>query len=131
VYYAGLYALRASFGLDRVDIEVSREEKLASGKADMELCEIKNGRLAMIAITVRNTATAPHSPMMWGTCVLTARVCLSMLLLMRACACRATRGRSSCWARPSSSRRPSSSATPSCKQQTHAALLVTGFCTEW
>jgi len=49
----GLYALRASFGLDRVDIEVSREEKLASGKADMELCEIKNGRLAMIAITVR------------------------------------------------------------------------------
>lgn len=53
VYYAGLYALRASFGLDRVDIEVSREEKLASGKADMELCEIKNGRLAMIAITVR------------------------------------------------------------------------------
>jgi hypothetical protein len=53
----GLYALRASFGLDRVDIEVSREEKLASGKADMELCEIKNGRLAMIAITVRDTTT--------------------------------------------------------------------------
>jgi len=58
----GLYALRASFGLDRVDIEVSREEKLASGKADMELCEIKNGRLAMIAITVRDTTTcATHS----------------------------------------------------------------------
>lgn len=47
----GLHALRASFGLDRVDVQLTREEKLASGKADMELCEIKNGRLAMLAIT--------------------------------------------------------------------------------
>jgi light-harvesting complex II chlorophyll a/b binding protein 4 len=42
--------LRASFGLDRIDLQLTREEKLAAGKFDMDLCEIKNGRLAMIAI---------------------------------------------------------------------------------
>ena len=34
----------------QVNLQLSREQKVASGKADMELCEIKNGRLAMIAI---------------------------------------------------------------------------------
>lgn len=45
-----LYSFRSSFFLDRITEQVSREEKLARAKFDMELCEIKNGRLAMIGI---------------------------------------------------------------------------------
>ncbi len=47
-----LHSLRASFGIDRIDERLSREEKIARGKYDMELCEIKNGRAAMIAISL-------------------------------------------------------------------------------
>lgn len=46
----GLHAFRASFGLDPITEQISQEEKLRRAKFDMELCEIKNGRLAMIAI---------------------------------------------------------------------------------
>merc|ERR1711988_1211064 len=46
-----LYTFRSSFALDVIGENVSREEKLARAKFDMELCEIKNGRLAMLAIT--------------------------------------------------------------------------------
>lgn len=46
-----LYSFRASFGLDQITEKISREEKLARAKFDMELCEIKNGRLAMLAIS--------------------------------------------------------------------------------
>jgi len=47
-----LHSFRASFGIDRIDEKLSREEKIARGKFDMELCEIKNGRAAMIAISL-------------------------------------------------------------------------------
>ena len=46
-----LHTFRASFGLDPITEAISREEKLRRAKLDMELCEIKNGRLAMLAIT--------------------------------------------------------------------------------
>lgn len=46
-----LHSFRASFGLDQITEKLTREEKLARAKFDMELCEIKNGRLAMLAIT--------------------------------------------------------------------------------
>jgi len=47
----GLHSFRASFGLDPIMEKISQEEKLRRAKFDMELCEIKNGRLAMLAIT--------------------------------------------------------------------------------
>lgn len=46
-----MYTFRASFGLDVITEKLSREEKYARAKFDMELCEIKHGRLAMLAIT--------------------------------------------------------------------------------
>jgi hypothetical protein len=47
----GLYAFRSYFGLDQITEKITREEKLARARFDMDLCEIKNGRLAMLAIT--------------------------------------------------------------------------------
>ena len=46
-----LYTFRVSFFLDQMGVDVSREEKIKQAQKDMELCEIKNGRLAMLAIT--------------------------------------------------------------------------------
>lgn len=46
----GLYSFRSSFGLYVVGQELSREQKIKDARLDMELCEIKNGRLAMIGI---------------------------------------------------------------------------------
>lgn len=46
-----LHSFRVTFLIDRIDERLTREEKIARGKFDMELCEIKNGRLAMLAIT--------------------------------------------------------------------------------
>ena len=46
-----LHTFRGTFGFDVVGQVLSREEKAALAKMDMELCEIKNGRLAMLAIT--------------------------------------------------------------------------------
>ena len=46
-----LHSFRVTFMIDRIDERLTREEKIARGKFDMELCEIKNGRLAMLAIT--------------------------------------------------------------------------------
>lgn len=45
-----LYTFRSSFNLYVVGQELSREQKLKDARLDMELCEIKNGRLAMIGI---------------------------------------------------------------------------------
>ena len=45
-----LYSFRSSFGLDTITEKLSREEKIARAKFDMELCEIKHGRLAMLAM---------------------------------------------------------------------------------
>jgi len=47
----GLHAFRGTFGLDRIAEKLTTEEKFARAKKDMELAEIKNGRLAMLAIT--------------------------------------------------------------------------------
>eukprot|EP00596_Hydrurales_sp_CCMP1899_P002317 CAMPEP_0119034140 /NCGR_PEP_ID=MMETSP1177-20130426/1169_1 /TAXON_ID=2985 /ORGANISM="Ochromonas sp, Strain CCMP1899" /LENGTH=281 /DNA_ID=CAMNT_0006991385 /DNA_START=187 /DNA_END=1032 /DNA_ORIENTATION=+ len=47
----GLYPFRASFGIDRIDEKLTREEKIVRAKFDMELAEVKNGRMAMLAIT--------------------------------------------------------------------------------
>ena len=46
-----LYGFRGSFGLDRIDIKETQEEKIQKARSDMELAEIKHGRLAMLAIT--------------------------------------------------------------------------------
>ncbi|KAJ1420998.1 chlorophyll a/b-binding protein domain-containing protein [Ochromonadaceae sp. CCMP2298] len=46
-----LHKFRASFGLDPITEQITAEEKMRRAKFDMELAEIKNGRLAMIAIT--------------------------------------------------------------------------------
>jgi hypothetical protein len=46
-----LHAFRGSFNLDPITEKISVEEKLKRARKDMELCEIKHGRLAMIAIT--------------------------------------------------------------------------------
>lgn len=46
----GFYTIRSSFQLDKIAETLTREEKIARAKKDMELCEIKNGRLAMLAI---------------------------------------------------------------------------------
>jgi hypothetical protein len=47
----GLYAFRGTFGLDRVAEKLTIEQKNINARKDMELAEIKNGRLAMLAIT--------------------------------------------------------------------------------
>lgn len=47
----GLHGIRGSFGLDKVMETKTPEEKAAEARKDMELCEIKHGRLAMLAIT--------------------------------------------------------------------------------
>lgn len=47
----GFYSVRSSFALDKIAENLTREQKIAAAKFDMELCEIKNGRLAMLAIT--------------------------------------------------------------------------------
>jgi hypothetical protein len=36
----GLYPFRASFGIDRIDEKLTREEKIQRAKFDMELCEV-------------------------------------------------------------------------------------------
>jgi hypothetical protein len=46
-----LYPIRASFGLDQIMEKITIEEKRARARFEMELCEIKHGRLAMLAIT--------------------------------------------------------------------------------
>lgn len=46
-----LHGFRGSFGLDRIDIKETQEEKIFKAKKDMELAEIKHGRLAMLAIS--------------------------------------------------------------------------------
>lgn len=46
-----LHGIRGSFGLDKVMEQRTPEEKFADARKDMELCEIKHGRLAMLAIT--------------------------------------------------------------------------------
>ena len=46
-----LHTFRSSFGLDKITENLTRQQKLDNAKKDMELCEIKNGRLAMIAMT--------------------------------------------------------------------------------
>jgi len=46
-----LYSFRSSFGLDRITEKLSAEEKISRAKYDMEYCEIRHGRLAMLGIT--------------------------------------------------------------------------------
>jgi hypothetical protein len=46
-----LHTFRSTFGLDPITENIPREEKIRRAKFDMELCEIKHGRLAMLAIT--------------------------------------------------------------------------------
>lgn len=46
-----LHTIRSSFKLDRITEKITPEEKIRRAKKDMELCEIKHGRLAMLAIT--------------------------------------------------------------------------------
>ena len=36
----GLYSFRSSFGIDRIDEKLTREEKITRAKFDMELCEV-------------------------------------------------------------------------------------------
>jgi len=69
----GLYTFRSSFNLYVVGQELSREQKLKDAKLDMELCEIKNGRLAMIGITgmafqelVAGTPVIEQTPIFFG-----------------------------------------------------------------
>ena len=45
-----LYSIRSSFALEKISENLTREQKIAAAKFDMELCEIRNGRLAMIAM---------------------------------------------------------------------------------
>ena len=37
----GLYSFRSSFGIDRIDEKLTREEKISRAKFDMELCEVR------------------------------------------------------------------------------------------
>jgi hypothetical protein len=46
-----LHTFRSSFGLDNIMEKLSAEEKIARAKYDMEYCEIRHGRLAMLGIT--------------------------------------------------------------------------------
>ena len=48
-----LFLCRSSFNLYIVGEEKTREQKIADAKKDMELCEIKNGRLAMVSVQIR------------------------------------------------------------------------------
>lgn len=68
-----LYTFRSSFNLYVVGQEISREQKLKDAMLDMELCEIKNGRLAMIGITgmafqelVAGTPVVEQTPIFFG-----------------------------------------------------------------
>lgn len=45
-----LYSFRSSFGLDTITEKLSAEEKIARAKYDMEYCEIRHGRAAMLGI---------------------------------------------------------------------------------
>lgn len=45
-----LYSFRSSFGLDTITEQLSAEEKIARAKYDMEYCEIRHGRAAMLGI---------------------------------------------------------------------------------
>jgi len=46
-----VYSLRSSFALDKIAENLTREQKIAAAKKDMELCEIKHGRAAMLAMS--------------------------------------------------------------------------------
>lgn len=46
-----LHTLRSAFKLDKITEQITAEEKILRAKKDMELAEIKHGRLAMLAIT--------------------------------------------------------------------------------
>lgn len=47
----GLHTLRSAFKLDKIMEQITPEEKILRARKDMELAEIKHGRLAMLAIT--------------------------------------------------------------------------------
>ena len=49
-YEQHTYEPRSSFQLYVVGEEKSRQAKIMEAKKDMELCEIKNGRLAMVNV---------------------------------------------------------------------------------
>ena len=44
----GLYPFRASFGIDRIDEKLTREEKIQRAKFDMELCEVRTVRYCVV-----------------------------------------------------------------------------------
>ena len=46
----GLYSFRSTFGLDTITEKISAEEKIARARFDMEYCEIRHGRAAMLGI---------------------------------------------------------------------------------
>lgn len=46
-----LYTFRSSFGLDQIMEKLTREQKISRAKFDMELSEIKHGRLSMLAVS--------------------------------------------------------------------------------
>lgn len=47
----GLYTIRGSFGLDKIMEKLTKDQKNARARFEMDECEIKHGRLAMLAIT--------------------------------------------------------------------------------
>lgn len=69
----GLYTIRSSFILDRVSENLTREQKITRARLDMETAEVKNGRLAMLAITgmalqelISGMAVVDQTPFFFG-----------------------------------------------------------------
>lgn len=68
-----LHSFRTAFMLDRIAENLTREQKIKQGKFDMELAEIKNGRLAMLGITgmaiqefIFGTSVVDQTPFFFG-----------------------------------------------------------------
>jgi hypothetical protein len=47
----GLYSFRSSFGIDRIDEKLTREEKIQRAKFDMELCEVSSALCVVWCVT--------------------------------------------------------------------------------
>mmetsp|Transcript_31505 Transcript_31505/g.32055 ORF Transcript_31505/g.32055 Transcript_31505/m.32055 type:complete len:321 (-) Transcript_31505:124-1086(-) len=69
----GLYTLRSAFQLDRVMEELTPQQKRERAMKDMELAEIKNGRLAMLGVVgmvvqelVFKSAVVEQTPYFFG-----------------------------------------------------------------
>ena len=70
----GLYPFRASFGIDRIDEKLTREEKIQRAKFDMELCEVRTVRYRIVLYYISQCGVVWFG-IVWY-CIIFANLCV-------------------------------------------------------